>query len=483
MISPNSVVPLVPTFRIIQGGMGVAVSGWYLARTVSQLGQLGVVSGTGLTALLTRKLQDGDIGGHLRRAFAHFPIPDMAQRALDRYFIAGGKAPDAPYRLSPMPQIPLNSAFNELTVLGNFAEVFLAKEGHSGAIGINFLEKIQIPTLPSIFGAMLAGVDYVLMGAGIPRFIPGILDALAQGKPVELKIDVSGARSGESFPSHFDPTAFCGMPAPLLQRPKFLAIVSSSVLALTLAKKSSGYVDGFIIEGSTAGGHNAPPRGPLQLTERGEPLYGPRDLLIDLAPFREMERPFWMAGGYGHTDRLAHALSEGAAGIQVGTAFAYCDESGLTPELKAKVLAKSRSGRLGVFTDPRASPTGFPFKVVQMEETLSDAEVYQSRTRVCNLGYLRQPYRRDDGSVGYRCASEPIKNYLAKGGSEADTVGRKCICNALFGAIGLGIPTKSGEAELPLLTAGDDVAEVAKYLAPGRSHYSAADVIKQILGT
>ena len=30
-----------------------------------------------------------------------------------------------------------------------------------------------------LYGAMLAGVDYVLMGAGIPRTIPGILDSLA----------------------------------------------------------------------------------------------------------------------------------------------------------------------------------------------------------------------------------------------------------------------------------------------------------------
>ena len=52
---------------IIQGGMGIGVSGWRLARAVSQLGQLGVVSGTALDLLLTRQLQLGDTGGHLRR--------------------------------------------------------------------------------------------------------------------------------------------------------------------------------------------------------------------------------------------------------------------------------------------------------------------------------------------------------------------------------------------------------------------------------
>jgi NAD(P)H-dependent flavin oxidoreductase YrpB (nitropropane dioxygenase family) len=39
---------------IIQGGMGVGVSNWTLARAVSLRGQLGVVSGTGIDALFVR---------------------------------------------------------------------------------------------------------------------------------------------------------------------------------------------------------------------------------------------------------------------------------------------------------------------------------------------------------------------------------------------------------------------------------------------
>ena len=37
-----------PLPRIIQGGMGVAISDWGLAQAVSRTGQLGVVSGTGI---------------------------------------------------------------------------------------------------------------------------------------------------------------------------------------------------------------------------------------------------------------------------------------------------------------------------------------------------------------------------------------------------------------------------------------------------
>ena len=108
-----------------------------------------------------------------------------------------------------MPQLQNDPAFTELTVTANFAEVFLAKEGHTGVVGVNYLEKVQIPTLPSLFGAMLAGVDYVLMGAGIPRFIPGILDSLAAGRLTELKVDVEEAGPGEQFLCRFDPASPC----------------------------------------------------------------------------------------------------------------------------------------------------------------------------------------------------------------------------------------------------------------------------------
>ncbi|MHC4825965.1 MAG: nitronate monooxygenase, partial [Planctomycetota bacterium] len=83
---------------IIQGGMGAGVSGWRLARAVSTAGQLGVVSGTGLDTILTRRLQRGDAGGHVRRALSRFPIAGVARRILDRYFVAGGKRPDERFR-------------------------------------------------------------------------------------------------------------------------------------------------------------------------------------------------------------------------------------------------------------------------------------------------------------------------------------------------------------------------------------------------
>lgn len=465
---------------IIQGGMGVAVSGWPLARAVSRLGQLGVVSGTALAVVLARRLQLGDPGGEMRQALAQFPFAPMAERVLAAYFIPGGKPASAPFKLTAMPTLRPRRELVELTVVANFVEVFLAKEGHQGLVGINYLEKIQLPTLPSIYGAMLAGVDYILMGAGIPRSIPGILDLFAKGQPASLPIEVSGALTGETHASVFDPKDFCGGAPRPLKRPLFLGIVASATLAITLARKASGRVDGFVVEGPTAGGHNAPPRGPLQLTREGEPLYGPRDI-PDLGKIRALGLPFWLAGGYGQPSKLAEALSLGAAGVQVGTPFAFCEESGIEPGLKRQALALSRLGRARVFTDPLASPTGFPFKVAQLEQTLSELAAYHARPRICDLGYLRQLYRKADGTIGYRCSAEPLEHNRRKGGAAQEALGRKCICNALPAVAGLPQVRTQGTAELPLVTAGDDLANLVEFLSPGCDSFTAADVLRLLL--
>lgn len=470
---------------IIQGGMGVAVSGWRLARAVSSAGQLGVVSGTLLPVVLARRLQLGDPGGELRDALAAFPQPELARRVAERYWVAGGKAADAPFAAVPMASAEPASAWTELTVVANFVEVWLAKRGHVGRVGINLLEKIQVGTLASLYGAMLAGVDVVLMGAGIPRAIPGILDRFAAGEAAELTVDAVAAAGTEPTRMRLDPVQVLGAAAGPLKRPDFLAIVSSAALATTLARKASGRVDGFVIESSAAGGHNAPPRGGKAPGPDGQPVYGPRDE-PELEKFRALGLPFWLAGERGTAERVREALSLGAVGVQVGTAFAFCDESGLDAELKRRVCEQSRDGDVRVFTDPFASPTGFPFKVVRLEGSLSESGIYESHERRCDLGYLREPFRREDGSLGYRCAAEPEEDFVAKGGVAVEAAGRKCLCNGLLSAAGLAQVRRAsaGEAALvepPIVTAGEDAASVARYLRPGASSYTAADVLRELL--
>jgi nitronate monooxygenase len=466
--------------KIIQGGMGVGVSNWRLAQAVSKLGQLGVVSGTALDQVFVRRLADGDLGGYMRRGLDAFPFPEMAKRIWQEYFVPGGKAPDAPYPITPMHQRRDLRKVVELCIVSNFVEVFLAREDHKNPVGINFLEKVQMPHLSSIYGAMLAGVGYVLMGAGIPLHIPGVLDAFAAQHPSEYKLSVVGAAQGQDTQMQFDPADYAEGPLPILHRPRFLAIVSSNTLATTMLRRANGRVDGLVIETPTAGGHNAPPRGKLQLNHAGEPIYGDRDR-VDIAGLRALGVPFWLAGGYGNAEMVREALDQGAAGVQVGTAFAFSRESGLQEDLKRTLLAQAVTGSGQVFTDPLASPTGFPFKVAQLQGSYSDAEVTAARKRVCDLGYLREPYAAPDGNIGYRCAAEPVANYLAKGGKIEDTVGRKCLCNALMSNIGLAQIRKDATIEPPLVTVGDDLNTVAQFLAPGRTTYSTADVVESLL--
>jgi NAD(P)H-dependent flavin oxidoreductase YrpB (nitropropane dioxygenase family) len=464
---------------IIQGGMGIGISSWPLARAVAQEGQLGVVSGTALDNLFIRRLQDGDIGGHIRRAMEAFPSPSVASEALQRFFNPDGRPEGEPYVLAPMYRQAVDNFRNQLTVLANYVEVWLAKEGHTGSVGINFLSKVQMPTLPSLYGAMLAGVDYVLMGAGIPREIPGALDSLAKHLPSSIHFDVLGSTGGGEQRLKFDPRKMLSDLLPDLRRPKFLPIIASNSLAIMLARKANGRVDGFVVEGPTAGGHNAPPRGEKHLNARGEPVYGERDR-VNLRKLADLGLPFWVAGGTGQPGKIREAQDAGAVGIQVGTLFAYCRESGLVDGLKRKVLELCRAGDVDVRTADRASPTGFPFKTVELETSLTCPETYESRKRVCDLGYLRVPFKMENGRIGYRCPAEPVRTFLAKGGSQEETEGRKCLCNALLANVGHAQSRGEGLEEAPLLTSGDDLKTLGTFLKD-RESYSAKDVIDYLL--
>jgi len=463
---------------VIQGGMGVAVSSWALARAVATTGQLGVVSGTALDVVVAHRLQDGDPGGHVRRALAHFPVPRMVEPVLARYYRAEGRA-GAPYAPVPKPSVRPSPRAVELAVVAAFAEVWLAKEGHDGVVGINLLEKIQMATPPVLYGAMLAGVDYVLMGAGIPSEIPALLDRLARHEPGRLTLTVDGATS--DYAVGIDPEAVTGGGLPQLRRPRFLAVVSADVLAARLARDEVTRPDGFVVEGPSAGGHNAPPRARGALTEDGQSLFGPRDL-ADLERVARVGLPFWLAGGRGTPEGVAAARAAGAAGVQVGTLFALSAESGLDGALRGAALERLAEGRLEVRTDPLASPTGFPFKVATLPGTLSDPALVAERVRLCDGGYLRTPVEQGPGRLGYRCPAEPVDVYVRKGGRVEDTVGRVCLCNALMSAVGLGQDRPTGYHEPPLVTLGTDLDGPARLLRSHPEGWSAAQAVSFLLG-
>jgi len=466
---------------IIQGGMGIGVSSWRLARAVSKQGQIGVVSGAAIDSVIARRLQLGDHDGKIRQALSKFPWPDMAQRILDTFFIPGGKSANKPFRSIPMPAIEMQKSRIELMIVANFVEVQLAKEGHQGLVGINYLEKIQIPTLPSLLGAMLASVDFVLMGAGIPISIPGALDGLSRWQRVEIKLHVEDNIQHSNYSYRFDPKEFCPGKLPILRRPKFLAIISSDTIAKTLIRKGTGLVDGFIIENHTAGGHNAPPRKDKRLQMQSPQEYGLKDI-PDIQKVRDLGRPFWLAGGYASPMKLKEALDSGAQGIQIGTAFAFCRESEILEEIKQEVLTQCINGNLKVFTGFQTSPTGYPFKLIHLKNTMTDMTKNTQRRRICDLGYLRRLYTKNGSKIGYRCPGEPVKDFLKKGGSPDETIGKQCLCNALLATIGLGQGDENG-SELPIVTAGEDFSFLANIIEKSTTNYSAKDVIDYIRGS
>ena len=478
--------------EIIQGGMGVRVSSRELAGEVAGIGEMGVISGTAIGLCLVRQLQDGDPDGSMRLALAAYPDQETAEKVIHDYFIDGGRSPDKPYKTNRMLDQRQHDGPVKINMLGAFAEVWTAKKiareiasrdgREPGPVGMNLLTELQA-TLPSaLYGAMLAEVDCVIMGAGIPHDIPEALGNLAMGRRSSTQFEVSGTK--QNYNIVFDPDKY-----PLLRdapktTPAFLAIVASDTLAKRLSR-SNVPPNGFVIERPTAAGHNAPPRGRGELDENNEPLYGARDE-VNLEKIVELGLPFWLAGSYGITEGLQKAKEAGAHGIQVGSAFALCNTSGMDQELRRKLIDAALNDGIPVKTDGRASPTGYPFKVADIEGTMSKPEEYEARKRVCDLGFLRKAYAKPekDGAetIGYRCASEPIETYVGKGGDIAATIGRKCLCNGLLATIQQGQLHK-GVKEAPIITIGDAATEIVRCLVPlyGTS-FSATDVVKFLHG-
>lgn len=480
---PETAAVAAPDYpELIQGGMGVGVSDWRLARAVAVAGQwhgarvLGVVSGTGLPVMLVDRLQAGD--PDVVRALRAFDS-EIASEILDEYLVEGPVAAKRRRKLPPKPEVvvtgtaAMQAKMTRLAVAAAFVEVWLAKEGHNGPIGINVLEKVQTMHLPVLLGAMLAGVDYVLVGAGIPHQVPAVLASYARNEPASYRMDVAG--SNEKHLLTLDPRPFV-RPGTSLRRPRFLLIASHHALAMRLA--ATVEVDGFVMEGPSAGGHNAPARGKA-LADDGQPVYGERDR-PDLGKVAELGKPFWLAGAYSSPERLCEAKALGAAGVQIGSAFALCDESGLSDDVKREVRQRVAGGTLEVKTSATASPSGFPFQVVQMRGTLSDPCVYESRTRICNIGHLAEAYRKEGGGIGFRCPGEPVDAFVRKGGDVSGTVGKICLCNGLGAAAGYGGMSPSGPEPI-IVTLGKDVEFYGRMAVRPDGGYSAEDVVRYML--
>ena len=467
--------------RIIQSGMGIAVSSWRLARRVAQLGEFGVVSGTAIDAVVVRELQEGDPHDRLR-VLRTYPDQEIVEYLINRFYVEGGISEGQPYKLLPIHRFKPTVRSQRLLSAATYSEVMLAREGHDGLIGINLLCKLKRYSLACMYGAMLAGVDAVLMGAGIPIEEAEEMQKLAAGEKARLRLDVDTTQAPDPKAAHYyelDPADLLDNP-PQLTCPMFFPIIASDTLARILAKKlPPDLITGWIIEGPVAGGHNAPPRS-KQHDEDGNPVYGERDI-ANLDTVAALGYPFYLAGGYGSPEKLQEALRQGAAGIQVGSLFSLTTESGYPMDYKRTMIQKIHEGAAVVRTDGRISSTGFPFKVLELEDTLGMPANYAQRTRICDLGYLQQAYVDDKGRVQGRCPSEPVETYIEKGGQREDTDRRGCLCNALMANLGLGQQQKWGR-EGRMFTAGDDLIHLPLGSVKQPS-YTAEDVIRYLYST
>ncbi len=433
--------------KLIQAGMGVNISSPGLANACARLSQpgkdlFGTISGTALERVMAMMLQKGDAqADKIVKLLEDFPFPEMAKQVIDKYY-------NKPKAGIPVFTVDPSKFLIILTVCAHFAFTRWAKEGHDNPISINYLDKIAMPHLYAIYGAMLGGIDFITMGAGIPIDKPAMILAYSEGRPATNKIPIVG---GGEYTMSFDPEAFFGKKILLPKRPGFIPIISSNTLGSVYKKYldngtiPKGGIHGFVIEGWKAGGHNAGPRNHINYSEKDE---------VNFQKIAELGFPFWIAGTFASPEGLAKAISMGAEGIQVGSAFALCEQSGLRPDLRRQAISDYYHGALKIKTDFRASPTGYPFKVAGLEGTVSEDATYEARRRVCDQSALVHLYRKADGkTIGYRCPSEPIKDYLRKGGKLEDTVDRKCICNGLVVTAGLGDAN-----EPPIVTLGDDLS-------------------------
>jgi NAD(P)H-dependent flavin oxidoreductase YrpB (nitropropane dioxygenase family) len=275
-----------------------------------------------------------------------------------------------------------------------------------------------------------------------------------------------------------DPSDLLDHP-PQMTCPEFYPIIASDLLARILAKKlPKDLITGWIVEGAVAGGHNAPPRSKTY-DERRNPVYDERDI-PDLGRIAELGYPFYLAGGYASPERLRQALEAGAAGIQVGSLFSLSSESGYPLDYKRDLISRIHRNEITVRTDGRISPTGFPFKAIEMEGTLGIPENHVQRQRHCDLGYLQQGYVDARGRLLTRCPAEPVEAYVGKGGKVEDTEGRACLCNGLTANIGLAQRQKWG-TEGTLFTGGDDLVRLPLGSVETPA-YSAEDVIRYLYG-
>jgi nitronate monooxygenase len=340
---------------IIQGGMGIGVSLAPLASAVAKEGGVGIISSAALDRLISKR----------------------KGKKVNSYEAA-------------------------------YEEVSLSKVA-GGFSGINIMVALVRDFEDSVRGALDAGADFIISGAGLPLNLP----AIQNPKDTALIPIVSSARALEIICKKWERFPY---------RP-----------------------DAVVLEGPLAGGHLGFKFEHIELeSNKLENLLPP---VLDVAQ-KNGNIPVIVAGGiYTHAD-IVRFLEMGASGVQMGTRFLATEESSATEAYKQAVVDCKEKDILVV--DPKekengpGSPCGLPFRIIRQSPMYQSA-IRKLRKPKCNKGY-----------VLLKDAEGKFTHCMAKEGNE----NAFCICNGLLSSAGYN-PDK----EESLYTVGTNAPLVDKILS------------------
>ena len=335
---------------IIQGGMGVGVSLYPLASAVAKEGGVGIVSSACLDRLVSKRNNNKKINTY-----------------------------DATYE-----------------------EVSLSKAA-GGYAGINIMVALVRDYEASVKGALDAGADFIISGAGLPLSLP----AIQPPKDTALIPIVSSARALELICKKWDRLGY---------RP-----------------------DAVVLEGPLAGGHLGFKIDQIDTeANKLENLFPP---VKDMA-MKYGDIPVIVAGGiYTHAD-IVRFIEMGASGVQMGTRFLATVESSASADYKQAVIS-AKDEDIVVAHKP-GSPCGLPFRVIKQSPMFVSA-LKRLRQPKCDKGYV---LLKDDDGKFTRCpAKESNENCF-------------CICNGLLSSAGYN-PDK----EEPLFTVGTNASRVDRIIS------------------
>jgi len=283
-----------------------------------------------------------------------------------------------------------------------YDEISLAKAS-GGFAGINIMCALARDYEASVRGALDAGADAIISGAGLPMSLPSIQPA----KDTALIPIVSSARALDLICKKWE--------------------------------KQGCRPDAVVLEGPLAGGHLGFKMDQIELeSNKLENLLPPvKDMAIKYGNF-----PVIVAGGiYTHED-IVRFLRMGADGVQMGTRFLATEESSASAAYKKAVVDATEEDIL-VAHDP-GSPCGLPFRVIK-----------QSPMYVSALKKLRKP-KCDKGYVLLKDAEGKFTKCPAKQSNEHWF----CICNGLLSSAGYNT-----DKEEALYTVGTNADRIDKIVS------------------